>query len=301
MNVLLVRSTCRYLPLVGYLFIAPSALIVAALGAWIVVSGVPSVRGVDLNVVLTLEKAFRLPLYTDPGEVPFDIAQYAPIYYLSVLGIARAVGIDAGNAVGLVGLARGISFACALALVTALYATSHRILNLPRNAALAVATLSFILTSPWFFLARPDAMAALLAVASIAVTAQAAKPIGMSRLFVSISFAILATFTKQNEVQVVIFCLVYLALVHGWRRAAAGAIMAAVLGLLAFGVCVFQWPYFISNVAGGLDNGISLSNFLNKTLINYLYPQAALVGLASLAVLKWSNNPGDPSRGELLQ
>jgi hypothetical protein len=286
----------RALPMLGYWAIGPAALILGLLGLWIVFSGVAQVRGADLQPVFTLQKALRgLPIYTDPAVAPFDIVQYSPVYYLVVVGLAEALRIDPANGAGLASLARGVSFLCALALVAGFYRTSRRALELSRDAALVIAGLGFILTTPWFFLARPDAMATLFAMASLAAVA-GARPASNRQIVASAGLAVLAIFTKQNEIQMAPVLFVFLVLTQGWRQAAVGAGAGLVFGALALGLCLLHWPHFLSNVIGGVENGVSFDYFIYKTLPNFLYPKAVLVGLAGFAVLSWARDRDDPRR-----
>lgn len=267
-------------------------------GAWVVFSGIADVRGTDMQLVYTLEKTLNgLPLYTDPEKPPFDIAQYTPVYYLAVTSVVSAIGIATNDVAAVTAVARGISLTCGLFLIWGLYAMSRRAFGLSRDVALLIAALAFVLTSPWFFLARSDALAELFVMSSLSVIVAETGAVAMWQLIASAGFAVLAIFTKQNEIQIVAILLPYLALFRGRHQAAIWATAVAGFGAVALLACIHQWPSFLSNVIGGLDNGISLKHFFRKTLPNFLYPQAALLVLAGLAVTHWARRPLDAQRG----
>lgn len=71
------------------------ALIVCGLGFWMIVAAPAYIRGVECNVLFTIQKALTgSRLYTNPNELPFDVAQYSPLYYLICQAVSQLFGIS---------------------------------------------------------------------------------------------------------------------------------------------------------------------------------------------------------------
>jgi hypothetical protein len=283
----------RRLEHVGRVVLVGGVAITALLGAWIVFSGVPTVRGVDLNVILTIQKALGgEPLYTDTSAPPFDIGQYSPLLYLIVIGIARVAGIGPDSPAALLLLARTISTLAALAALWLQVRFATRAFGVPRSLALGAAGFVVVATAPWLFLARPDALAILVQLVALVVMAssvQRADSVRMCALAGLISA--LALFTKQSAIQLLPIALFFYALLGRWTLAATFTAAFGAAAGVAWMLATWRWPHFAANVIGGVDNGISLFNAFDNTYGDFFPMYAPLLALALLAMARWVRRP----------
>jgi len=140
-----------------------AAALVLALNFWIVFSQVVNVRGVEPNVLHSIQKLLaHEELYADPAAAPFDVVQYTPLYYYAVAGLARATGISDGDVGRLYVLARLVSISFLIASLVLAQVLVMALTGGARAAAIVSSAVLAIVTSPWQALARPDAMTAFL-------------------------------------------------------------------------------------------------------------------------------------------
>jgi hypothetical protein len=276
------------------------ALAIAALGTWICLSGVPYVRGVEINVVLTVQKALMgRPLYTNPEDMPFDVAQYNPLYYLVCLGHANLAGIRFDEPAELLLLCRAISLVCAFLITVLCYAFATRNLGLRRAYGVMCAAFAFVATSPWFFLARPDALMCLTLLAGFVCAVKSASLHGVAAYvygFAAIVFCLLSACAKQNGVQAVVIVLVYFWFIRQYGKCLVTFAACAVLGGIGYLFFAHVYPALIPNVVGGVDNGVSFHNAISKTYSGFFSNYALVLGLAGLAVVRWAAAGADVRR-----
>jgi hypothetical protein len=270
-----------------------SGLALLALGVWLTRSGLISIRGVDLNVVFTIQKLLLSgPLYTDPATPPFDIAQYGPLFYLLVAGLARIGGVAATDTESVIVLARATSGVVALAIAVFVFVFLRRHARVDRLTALVAGVFGFVATSPWYFLARPDGLVALALLATLACVAAATSAADGARrdgwLLAAGALALIAFLAKQNGIVALAIVISWAALLRDWRGAALVTSGFAVPGLviLLAGPTLFG-EFVRQNLVDGLDNGLSLSNALSKTYGGFLRSFLGLLLVGLFIVVRW--------------
>jgi hypothetical protein len=283
----------RRLESLGRLTLLAGAAITGVLGLWIVLSGVPTVRGVDLNVILTIQKALHgQPLYTDTAAPPFDIGQYSPIFYLLTIAITRILGIGGDSPLPLLVLGRSISVLSTAASGVLLVRFGVRSLGLPRGLAVGAFAFSLVATAPWLFLARPDSLALFITLGAFVLMARSV--IGDRDLAMTVATAVVAVvalFTKQSAIQILPIAVFFYLLLGRWTQA---AIFTGVFGAgaaAAWALAMRRWPYFAANVIGGVDNGISLFNAFDHTYAEFFPLYAPVLAVALLALTRWVRRP----------
>jgi hypothetical protein len=285
--------TDRKLEWLAGLTLTAGVFLTALLGVWIVSSGVPTVRGVDLNVILTMQKALDgLPLYTDTAAPPFDVAQYSPLFYLLTMSVSRLFGLGADSPATLLALARTISVLSGLAALWLQVRFATESLGIPRRLALGAAGFAVVATAPWLFMARPDAMALFIQLAAFVLMAASARSADGGRLCILAALvAAAALFTKQSAIQVLPIALMFYALLGRWTLAALFATAFAAAAGTAWWLSTWWWPHFAANVIGGVDNGISLFHAFDNTYSDFFPLYAPLLALVLLGLIRWVRRP----------
>jgi hypothetical protein len=287
------------LPQLATLLLAGATGLVLLLGVWALCSGVPTVRGVDMNVVLTLQKTLLgLPLYTDPAAPPYDITQYSPAFYLITLAVIRALGLTAVDGPQILVTARLVAVAACAASFALTVAIGRRSFGLGPRKAWGVALFGLVATAPWLFLARPDSLALAVMLAAFGTAIAAARdPRPLPPAFLAALFlAGVSPFIKQNGAVVGIVLVAYFAWVGRYRLAAAAVVGFPAIMAALWALCERVWPFYTENVVGGVKNGISILNAVEKTYSGFFEPFAFLLAGATLALLRWMTARAEPGR-----
>jgi len=250
------------------------AFLCVVLGLWMATSGVSNFRGVEGNVVFTIQKALLgSAIYTDPTAPPFDIAQYGPIYYIATILICNLFGIGGLDFSSVFAIGRLVSLSCLGVLVATVYFTLRKKLNVRQSYAVAACAFSIVATSPWYFLARPDAMVAFLIFASLhlAIPDDGATPSRKTLLVLSaIVLGFAAALVKLNGVQVVVAVILYLIIVGDVRKLGIVLLACAVLATMLYFVAPWVFGKYVwDNVIDGVNNGINPSMAIKKVYIRF--------------------------------
>ena len=272
--------------------LAASVIATTVTATWILFSGVPFVRGADLNVVYTLVKWMEGgPLYGSPSAPPFDVAQYGPLYYVIarlVVSVLGGVQLEPGVVVG---ISRSVSAVFGAGALAAIALLGIHGFHVDRWTSWATAAVGLVLTFPWMVVARPDALVALLQLLAVA-TLCAASTAGVSRtrqtgLFIGAAFIVAAAvFAKQTAV----ISIAILGLV-AWRERS----LAVALGLMAvsgvvvaggYGVVGVLWPNVFENVVTGINNGVTARDALLKAYPVILLENAWIPALALILIAR---------------
>ena len=270
-------------------------LLILLLGLWILVGAPTYVRGVECNVLFTIQKTLSgQPLYTNPNDLPYDVAQYSPFYYQVCILISQVLNISPSNPWAISAVARSVSFVCSLLIAWVVYRLQVTTLRVNRCFAVVATAFAFASCSPWLFLARPDALMYLMLISSIAALLQTQRTTGVRSgtwLVTSAILALAALATKQNGAIAPVILLVTLA-VSGRGRdflivSTVMTLIGAIFAVVAFGA----WPFIIQNVIDGVNNGVSLHAAIEKTYArtfsNFAFPLAA----GFVAAIKWARMP----------
>src|SRR2546428_8613350 len=89
----------KYWLVASVLVAVGAAAVSLATGLWMLASDIPGFGGEEANVVYTVQQLVAGdPIYTDPGQAPFTITQYSPLFYVVSAGVARVLRVDATDA-----------------------------------------------------------------------------------------------------------------------------------------------------------------------------------------------------------
>jgi hypothetical protein len=289
----------RHLPHLGFVATVCSALVLLCLGLWICLAGSLEVRGVEVNVVFTIQKALRgVPVYTDPADLPFDFTEYSPWYYLVCAGLGKAFGVSSGDPARVLLLARGVSLLITVLTAALSFYLMRAILGVQPSLAVAACAFALAATSPWQFLARPDALMGLLMLASYTAALASSRSPGRrayALLLLASLLACAAAFTKQNGAQAVVILLTYLLFTGQFRRFVFTLMATAVIAGTIYQASVWVWPSLFTNISGVVQEGISLPNAFAKTYGVFFSNFAFPLGLVICALLRWAR-PGRDDR-----
>jgi hypothetical protein len=265
---------------------------VLALGAWLVRSGVVHIEGVDTNVIFTIQKVLLgHALYTDPALPPFEIAQYGPVFYLLVAGLARLSGLVPFDGEGVALFARSASLLISLGLAGLVYRFARDHAGAGRAVGIMTAGFGFVATSPWYFVARPDGLMALALLGCLYCVLRGegtGSGDGWKWFALAGVLAFVAAFTKQNGVSALVIALGFLMMRREWRPAAV--VLAAFAGSTAVaGVAAspLLGDFVRANVIDGLDNGVNLRAAFANTYAVFFWNFAGLLALLLYVLLRW--------------
>jgi hypothetical protein len=270
----------------GLLFIGLALYLLA--GAFVVTAYDTDVAGVESNVVYSVQRFMHTgELYGDPEKPPYAITQYAPLYYIMFAQAASLAGIRPGIDVYEVYVTgRSLSFAFALLSATVVFLICWNRLRLRLPVCIAVTTVAFTISIPWYFIARPDALLSFLTFAAVWFFLLFLKQRNIYSLLFSAVLATMAALTKQNGIMVALAMGSFLLL---GRNLAAVVYFAAGIVLTFIGFYVLSssvhTPFVLDNVLKGVNNGISFSlafaNVYNIYITQYGFVLALVVGIAA--------------------
>jgi hypothetical protein len=283
-----------------------SSLGILLMGGWFSLSYVPDVRGVEPNVIFSIQKVLSgKPLYTDPSDIPFDITQYSPFYYYLCATIARALGIVPGEVHKVYVVARSVSLVFSICWVFVSYAFMVRLLKVNRDLALISCGFIYVCSSPWNFLARPDCLTSLCVITSIAlfVSSLDTEQYGDSfslPLCLAALLGVVALCTKQNGAQVPFIFLSFLMFRREWKRFMVVAVTTAIpiILLLAFSEISFSLA-LKKNIVDGLRSGLNLRRAWWSIYYPFFTQMALIASVPVVVVLQWLRT-GTRSREKFL-
>jgi hypothetical protein len=281
------------------------SLVLIGLAVWLARSGLISIVGVDLNVVFTIQKVLLgQPVYTDPAAPPFEVAQYGPLFYLLVAGVASVVGVTGSDAEAITLLARVVAIVINLAIAGVVYRFVRDHLGGDRPLAVVTSAFSFIATSPWYFVARPDGLMALALLGALYCVLHGernASGRAGAWLVAAGVLAFAAAAAKQNGVSAAIIVLGYLGLRREWR--AAAVVLAACLGsavLMGVAGAPLLGDFVRENLVDGVRNGVSFRYAVSTTYLVFAGNFIGFLALLLFVLLSWPRRVRSPVRLLLL-
>jgi hypothetical protein len=249
----------RFLTAAATIATLGAAVLSLSLGVWLCGSGFEHIRGADAAVILTVQKALLgTPILTDPADRPYATTQYSPLIYVIDFGLAKAMGVQADELVRLSGICRGVSLAALLLLVATLTFGLRRFLGVGWAMAATMGGYSFVVFSPWGYVARPDSLQSLFTALTVLIVATAAdrsETEGLWLFCLAGITSIASLYSKQNGIQAAAVLFGFL-LLHRWWRAmfwSAATMLATVVALwiAAPPIVGSAWR---QNLIGGIDN-----------------------------------------------
>ena len=269
------------------------AVTAIATAVWSVASAIPYLRGVEMNVVFSVQKLLLgKSLYSDPSDVQFDVTQYSPAYYYIVRVLASMLGLAADDAQSLTALGRGLSVVIALVTAGLVVIWARRVFAVSSRDALIVAGYGLVATSPWWFIARPDALLELCVVAG-AWCATEARPEEPRRFWTwtlaSVAAGWLAMLTKQNGAVVLLFPLLMPAVSRRWAAFSAVAIgILALVAATAWAAPHLLGPWVWANVVDGIKQPLSFFEAVTRVYTPLFTRHGFVLALLCFVTMRWA-------------
>ena len=200
-------------------------------------------------------------LYSDPAKPVYAIAQYTPLYYYLIAGIARIFSIQHHQIRELFIINRAVSLVLDLCTCFVVTRIAKNVFNLSSNKASVTGIVAFIFLLPW---SRIDNLCILFWFISLYFFLKAISlPQNNFYFFLSIFFSLLSVLSKQSGITIIISIATWLLVTRQFKRFGFYCIT---IGLLFFStLCVLSFSIdlhaLFKNVVLGVNNGFSLKNY----------------------------------------
>lgn len=264
-----------------------SLLVMLILGLWVVQSDAIDIAGMDMNVVYTVQKfVLGNPLYMPPDAAPFDISQYAPLYYLVVAALTKVFRVSGDDPIAVTRVARAFSTLVAAGIAFTVFRFARNGLGATVRTSIVASAFVVAATSPWYFGARVDGLATLFTLTSILLVLKSLDESGTrpDALFVlGILCALASVLTKQSNIGGLAIITLFMMSSRNWSRLGVAAATIAVVALLVALAMPLLGSAFRANLIDGAATGITLRTSLTLAYGPTFYWFAPLIA-AGLAV-----------------
>ena len=248
----------------------------------------PEWGGFERNVIWGIQQIMlEKPLYTNPEGFPFAIIQYMPFYYHLVGFFGSIFSIDPLDSHQVYSLARMVSFACCI-FSSVLLVLMARQFKIRSEIAFGLGIVAFLWMDRFAIAARPDSLKGLIFQLIIFCLIQFPEKRKRFVFSLAVLLSLFGFFTKQDGLVfsgilplTILFC-------SGLKEGVLWAFITLAIQILC--LFLFQKSFngdFFSNVAGGLQNGISFSWFIGA-FGSYFSLMAILFGIALLVAFEFA-------------
>lgn len=241
----------------------------------------PNIAGVENSTIYFVQRILNgSDLYTNPAEPPYSIAQYGPLYYFLVAGIAKVIGIGPGQVLELFMLNRVISLLLLLSISFSIFYIARKIFNSSLRKSRFVFAAVFIFLEISSF-ARADSLSNAAFFLSLYLFLFSEESIGRKRFFLLVLSGVIATiavFAKQSAGTLPIFCSCVFIISKKFKSLllyiAASLSTAAILLLVFLKTTPISIVYM--NTVLGINNGINITVYLDYIVQEFLATQGLL-------------------------
>jgi hypothetical protein len=260
------RNSLKKINLLSALLIALCFIVTVVLRIILAKSRHSDLGGVEQNVIYSIQRLiFDGSLYSDPGNTPFAITQYTPIYHYICGLIAAITGQDPEqNIYQLYVIGRGANIIINLLSANIIYRIALKKLNIPVTLSAALGLGCFVCVFRQGFTVRPDSLMDLLMILSIYffLGYLQDRNTRKSDLILTSLFSVAAIFAKQSGIQMPVIFMGFLIFTADWKGLKI-SILTTIIALSIFlGVLFLLYgDTFFKNVVGGVANGIDTSWF----------------------------------------
>lgn len=249
---------------------------------YLITAYIPDLGGVESNVIYSLQRILdSYPLYADPANPPYSITQYTPLYYHLCWMVGRLVGVEAANVHHVYMLSRSVSLLLNLLFASSAFIILRNVFRIRFSLSLLAFVYAFVYLDEESF-SRPDSLFNLLALLTIGLFLQWLTQQGLrhsrSYLIGASTLAIMAIFAKQSAVYLPVLLLFYLVFYlqnHRWTLTAL-LTMAITFGLLLTLTAQGNFHAFWQNVVQGVNNGVSVSWFMKRIMVEHFQKERFL-------------------------
>jgi hypothetical protein len=217
------------------------------------------IGGIEINVIDGIVKILSgQPLYTDPANPPYDIIQYAPIYYYLVSGIAKMLNIHSEDPQSVFILTRTVALLANLFTSLVVYYTARRF-QLKKIKSMLAGIFAFIILTQHYY-SRGDSLFCLLFFTSVYFFI---KYLENKRSILIVSFALfsfLCIFTKQSGIIIPLTVVIFLISMKNFRAILITAAVYILLSVIFLSIVrhIGGLESFYRNIVLGVKNGMSL-------------------------------------------
>ncbi|MBL7748060.1 MAG: glycosyltransferase family 39 protein, partial [Chitinophagaceae bacterium] len=251
----------------------------------------PDAGGVEVNVVYFIQRILDgQPFYSDPELPPYAIAQYSPLYYYLVAGVAKLSGSGPDNVFALFITGRIVSLVLNIAFVVVVFLICRKTMSVSLRRSAMVSFTAFIFLQITSF-ARPDSLYHFFFMLTIYYFLTAAKKeeeVKPFRSFILLAgvFAALALFSKQTAIVLPLVIGLWFVLKRKYNNLFLFSLVyVSITSLFMLGISFFLgYDLFIKNAIQGINNGVSITWYRNVILIP-VYTGYGLVFLAFFTVV----------------
>ena len=251
----------------------------------------PDAGGVENNVIWFVQRLLDGGhLYTNPEASPYAVAQYGPLYYYLVTGVAKLAGAGPDDVLTLFAVSRSVSVILNMLFAMLCVGAAKNIFAVQTKQALIAGVFAFIFLEITSF-SRPDSLNHVFFLGSfylfgISLTRQQENRPASFYLPLSAIVAALALFSKQSSFILPLIMLVWFVRNRNTRQFLiwfASYAATALLLLLVVHLESGLKPFF-QNTILGINNGVSLFWFWNL-IIREFYSQFGILWVAGLLFL----------------
>ena len=258
----------------------------------LVFSYTPDLGGVESNVIYTVCKMLNgLRLYGDPEDLNFDITQYSPIYYYLHSGLCSLFSLKPLTDLHKIYiLGRSLSLFFNLVGSAVIYHILYRLFAVSKRISFIAALIQFTYLTKLHFSSRPDGLFSLVYIAFLFLMIHYFKEERKNKkevyLYLACILAVISIFIKQNGIQLPILIAAYFIIYGGGRSAIKPVIvMTSVFSFIFFIFHDTYGSFFLKNIVGGLDNGISLARMYD--VFSNFHLHGMLIFAAGIFLCHW--------------
>jgi len=240
-----------------------AAVAVLGLRIFFLVAESPNLGAMETSIVYGLQCILAdQRLYLDPEQPPFSIIQYSPLYYELVGGIGKLLQLEASHVREIYLLNRSISLFFNVLCCVILWITLKPF-ELSHKWKLALSCLFFLCIEPSHY-ARPDSLQSLFFACFIGCAFVFIKKGVLKWWLLASLMAVLACWTKQNGILLMGLTLFYgLFIERNVKLFLFALIIFASISGIFYVLFDLEIQSFFAHVIQGVDNGISLSYFMD--------------------------------------
>jgi hypothetical protein len=241
----------------------------------------PDQGGFERNVIWGIQQVIAgNPFYQNPEAEPFAIIQYMPFYYYLIGLTGKGLGVDPVQAEQVYLLARTFNLVITLLAAGLLSLMAIRIFKVSKSIGIGAGVIAFCLMDRFAISGRPDALKFFLFQCLVFVLIQFPEKRKKWVYSLALILGLLAFLSKQDGLVFSGILPLALLIQRQWKDLIL--VVLAQFGLLLVSQLAFQFIWegqFLANTAGGLQNGLSVSWFL-QSFNQFFSLHALLFGLA---------------------
>ena len=241
-----------------------SLLLFLLLRLLLVYSYASDIGGVENNVIYSVAKVLAGgTLYDNPETNNFNITQYSPLYYYTVIITTKLLKLNPISdlhAIYIIG--RYYSLLFNLISVYLIYRLLTKKFYVEKKLALIAGIIYFIHLTRIHFAARPDALFGLIFILIIFCFVKYFQENSKNKIVfvLGLLLIVISIYIKQTGIQFLVIIPAYFFFIKKFKSFFISLILLFVFGALLYGAFNLIYnSYFFSNTVGGINNGVSIA------------------------------------------